>query len=141
MESRGSTIKSRGRLQEVVLAAAAMTAAGPACLALAGPREMAVNRASQEFFCPGEEVAVAQRPEVSPDVYDVEACGYRARYLCFADGWWRERGCRREATPPVWAPIRAPQTVSSTPEPVLEDKRRLCKDREDFDRHRDCVMR
>ncbi len=57
--------------------------------------EMARVRAAHELRCPTDEVGVAPRPDISDGTFDVEACGQRARYTCFARRA-RGLGCARE---------------------------------------------
>jgi hypothetical protein len=39
-------------------------------------------RASNEFHCPQEQVALTARPELTSNTFDVSACGSVARYTC-----------------------------------------------------------
>ena len=63
--------------------------------ACADREEMARVRAANELRCPGAQVGVAPRPDISDGTFDVDACGQRARYTCFANGA-KELGCARE---------------------------------------------
>ena len=46
------------------------------------PDSLARTRASHEFKCPEDQVALRPRSDLSDGTYDVEACGRRARYTC-----------------------------------------------------------
>jgi hypothetical protein len=100
-----------------VLAACSLSVAG--CVLSSTP--IAVQRASREFGCPVEKVGMIPRSDIASSVYDVAACGQRARYSCF----WLENGaylegnqllsdgCAREPDPPKWDPD--PAAVASLP--------------------------
>jgi hypothetical protein len=89
----------------LTLGAGTLGAAG----CLAGPQTVALQRASHEFACAGDKVAVVQRGDISDSVYDVAACGHRARYSCFWVG--------QDATASVQC-VREPDPSASDPDPV-----------------------
>ena len=87
---------------------------GVASCALA-PEDLAVRRASKELNCPSSEISVVERDDISRSLYDIGACGQRARYDCF----YMHRAntqCVREPDPPRWDPdptrIAPPTTPS-----------------------------
>ncbi|HEY7376919.1 MAG TPA: hypothetical protein VIF57_32470 [Polyangia bacterium] len=101
-------------LTSLTLAASAAGAAG----CMAGPQTVAVQRASNEFSCPADRIAVVQRGDISDSVYDVAACGRRARYSCFwidADSVAASARCVREPDPPRSDPD--PMALASLPRP------------------------
>ncbi len=66
------------------------------------PETVPVERAMTEFKCARRNISVIERADVGQDVFDVEACGGRARYQCtFARN---AMSCAREPDPPVWSP-------------------------------------
>lgn len=110
------------------------------CLGVAGCwsfGDMAVHRASNEFSCQPEKVQIIERADISAGLFDVEACGHRARYICFV-AEHAHRRCVREPDPPQWAPdpkdtARLPrhpgalEFYQSTP----AHARRICRDGRD----------
>jgi hypothetical protein len=109
-------------------------------------QELALQRASREFRCPGPQIATLPRPDISNDVVDVRACGHVARYSCFIEKYGTH--CVREPieaedveammSRPVDSPPAETQTVSpATPRP---DGRRICRDWSDFNANRNCVL-
>ena len=77
------------------------------------PSESAFTRAAKEFSCPYDQIAVLERKEISADLFDVEACGQRARYHC------QPTTCIREPDPARWDPdpvlCRSPDAVKGKP--------------------------
>jgi len=101
----------------LLLALGACTLGAAGCLP--GPPTVAIQRASKEFGCPDDKVAVAERGDISDSIYDVAACGRRARYSCF----WVDDGssvasvqCVREPDPPRSDPD--PMALASLPRPT-----------------------
>jgi hypothetical protein len=92
----------------LILTLAAGTIGAAGCMA--GPQTVAVQRASNEFRCPDQEIAVIQRSDISDSVYDVSACGRRARYSCF---WVDEDSIAASAQC-----VREPDPLPSDPDPV-----------------------
>src|SRR5579859_4877485 len=79
----------------------------------ARPQDVAIERASSEFGCPRERVHAIERRDIAENLFDVEACGSRARYACqsgdvdtFDDPAPDLAGprCFREPDPPAWDP-------------------------------------
>jgi hypothetical protein len=108
--------------------------------------EHAVQRASREFACPPERIGVIKRTDISEDLYDLDACGQRARYSCPKNGHTTQ--CIREPDPTQWDPD--PRMVASLPQPEFGtdpglcppgNTRRICRDRADFERNRNCIIR
>jgi hypothetical protein len=105
---------------------------------LATPESVAVNRASREFACPSEKIAVVQRADISESLYDVAACGQRARYSCIYTDFVQTATytsmsqCVREPDPPKWDPD--PTMIASLPGPAFatsetrNNLRRICGD-------------
>jgi hypothetical protein len=107
---------------------------------------MAIERASNEFACPVERVRIIERSDIETGLFDLEACGGRARYTCFVAK--HVRRCIREPDPPAWNPDpqdieRLPkasgaQFIRSTP----GEARRICRGPVDYDWGTDaCVPR
>ena len=124
------------------MATVCIAATGCVCLA-----DVAANRASREFACPPEQVGVLERSDISTSVYDLEACGHRARYSCLVSNSLPAT-CVREPDPPKWDPD--PKAIASLPRPPSSglvtrsskgEYRRICANREDFDMSLDCVLR
>jgi hypothetical protein len=79
-----------------------------------------VDRTAREFGCPPERINVIWRDDIAPHLFDVEACGNRARYTCvptYGSGttmglhghatmytYRADDVCVREPAPPVWNP-------------------------------------
>ena len=110
--------------------------------------DSAIQRASREFSCPEERIGLIERTDISNSLYDIEACGQRARYMCVMSKD-REVGttCMREPDPPKWDPD--PKDVANLPKPRgLSDPlrtspgeaRRICRDQDDFKSYRDCIL-
>ena len=75
-----------------------------------------ISRASNEFTCPRERVQVVDRQDIAEGLYDVGACGHRARYMCIEnDPTYGPGQCVHEPDPPRWDPD--PVTVASLPRP------------------------
>lgn len=73
-----------------------------------------IQRASNEFGCPQQRIEVIDRWDIAAGLYDVDACGSRARYMCFQTR--RSSGaCVHEPDPPRWDPD--PTLVASLPRP------------------------
>lgn len=125
----------------------------PAALALGPTEPVPVPRASREFNCPGETITVVERDDISPGLYDVGACGRRARYHCWdpdayyaADQFQASASpqCTREPDPERWDPDPT-MFASLPPRPGSKDDpgrdgnvRRICGD---GDAHHDCLYR
>jgi hypothetical protein len=77
-----------------------LAAASSACV---WPGDYALQRASREFSCPPERVNVLSRDDVSESLFDVEACGQRARYNCPLTQA-APLDCIREPDPIRWEP-------------------------------------
>jgi hypothetical protein len=126
-----------------VLLAACLGAGG--CLVT--PESVAIHRASREFSCPSEKVAVIQRGDISESLYDISACGQRARYSCIytdlvqPDTYMSMSQCVREPDPVRWDPD--PSVIASLPGPAFATSetrgniRRICGDYE----FGDCLYR
>lgn len=100
-----------GALVVVVVAAGAMMSGG-----CAFGLDAVVQRASNEFACPREQVEVIERNDIGQGTYDLDACGSRARYTCFAiDDNVPNVRCVREPDPPRWDPD--PALLASLPRP------------------------
>jgi hypothetical protein len=92
----------------------AFVVAGGAAMCGACVPDALVQRASNEFACPQQRIEVIDRRDIAAGLYDVDACGARARYMCFQTG--RSRGaCVHEPDPPRWDPD--PTLVASLPRP------------------------
>src|SRR5215471_14104576 len=92
-----------------------------------------IHRASNEFQCAPARINVVARRDLSYGLYDVEACGYRARYSCFGGYRYEPYRCMREADPPKWDPDPAlavnlpPGPLASTGEaPSVGTWRQIC---------------
>ena len=57
------------------------------------------RRAAREFGCPRERIGILDRSDVAYGLYDLAACGQRARYMCVGIS-----RCIREPDPPKWDP-------------------------------------
>ena len=66
--------------------------------------ETLADRASNEFICPRERVNLLARDDIAPGLYDVEACGQRARYSCVGGRRHVPRRCVHEPDPAKWDP-------------------------------------
>jgi hypothetical protein len=113
---------------------------------------LAVDRASHEFACPAEAVRLLERRDVAFGLFDVEACGSRARYMCFTAK--HTSRCIREPDPPQWRPdpkdgvalSELPQAVPFWPPPneklevrPWEKTKRICREKEDIPYGGPCV--
>jgi hypothetical protein len=58
-------------------------------------------RAARELQCPPDQMTLVARPDLTPNTYDVNACGRQARYTC-ARGYYSssEAICVREPMGP-----------------------------------------
>ena len=64
-----------------------------------------IRRASKEFECPSEKIVAIERDDISGTIYDVSACGARARYTCvYGSTHHPATTCIREPDPPRWDP-------------------------------------
>jgi hypothetical protein len=111
----------------------------------------AVRRAAREFSCSPEKVGVIRRTDISDDLYELDACGQRARYACFSSRSGESEfttRCIREPDPVSWDPD--PRMVASLPKPEKDteavrcppgESRRVCRDKDDLNHSRDCIMR
>ena len=120
-------------------------------LGLPAPRceargEHAIQRAPKEFACPPAKIGVIKRTDISEDLYDLDACGQRARYSCPTNKDTTQ--CIREPDPAEWDPD--PKMIASLPQPESGtdsgwcppgNTRRICRDRADFERSRNCIIR
>lgn len=61
--------------------------------------DRAIRRASREFSCPEEEIGLIERTDISDNLYDIEACGHRARYLCIISSRGGGYGVHARARP------------------------------------------
>jgi hypothetical protein len=118
--------------------------------ATAGDR--AIQRASREFSCPEEKIGLIERADISENLYDIEACGQRARFMCVlskrVDAPSRsDISCMREPDPPKWDPD--PKDVARLPQPHFINERlrsssgearRICRDQDELERYRDCIL-
>jgi hypothetical protein len=96
----------------------AFVVAGGAALCAGCVPDALVQRASNEFACPQQRIEVIDRRDIAAGLYDVDACGSRARYMCFQTGrGGRTMGgaCVHEPDPPRWDPD--PTLVASLPRP------------------------
>lgn len=62
-----------------------------------------VERASSELACAPENINVISRDDIAFGLFDVEACGRRARYNCVYP-YKSYPSCTREPDPAVWDP-------------------------------------
>ena len=108
--------------------------------------KQAIQRAAKEFACPPEKIGVIKRTDISEDLYDLDACGQRARYSCPTNKDTTQ--CIREPDPAQWDPD--PRMIASLPQPESGtdsgwcppgNTRRICRDRADFERSRNCIIR
>ena len=76
-----------------------------------------VTRVSNEFDCPPQRISIVDREDIAANLYDVNACGSRARYMCFVTD--DVAGCTREPDPPRWNPN--PALLESLPGPFRAD--------------------
>jgi len=76
--------------------------------------DVVVQRASRELGCPAANVFVIERNDIADQLYDVAACGQRARYTCIYGENVPTR-CIREPNPPKWDPD--PMVIASLPGP------------------------
>lgn len=110
--------------RSVVVAAAALLLGQLGC-AFPMPGDAAVQRASREFSCPPAKIGVIERSDIADSLFDLEACGHRARYSCFYNdpygrgyaviGETGRNQCIREPDPDAWSPD--PQAIASMPAP------------------------
>jgi hypothetical protein len=119
--------------------------------ALSPTEPVAVPRASRELNCPSQRITVVERDDISPGLYDVGACGRRARYHCFGlDAYYPAEPfqasvspqCTREPDPERWDPDPT-MFASLPPRPGSKDNpdgnvRRICGDGHAY---RDCLYR
>ena len=113
----------------------------------ATPGDRAIQRASREFSCPEEKIGLIERDDLSNNLYDIEACGHRARYTCVVSTTGVVTACVREPDPPKWDPD--PKDVARLPRPhgnydrlrfSSGEARRICRDQDDFERYHDCSL-
>jgi hypothetical protein len=112
----------------------------------------AIRRASREFACPEEKIVLIERADLSDDLFDIEACGHRARYMCVFAGKYQPNHCIREPDPPRWdpdpkdvetlanrqQPSSAPFHAPSSPSQVRHV--RVCHDRDESESFHDCIL-
>ncbi|HLK92425.1 MAG TPA: hypothetical protein VKZ18_21195 [Polyangia bacterium] len=103
--------------------------------------EAVFQRASNEFACPRQRIEVVDRGDIAEGLYDVDACGARARYMCIDnESTAVPVQCVREPDPARWDPD--PVQVASLPRPsgMPDDGRvaRLCP-RDDRRQADDCL--
>ena len=115
----------------VVVAIATANAAGCMLYSMStlggGP---ALRRAAREFSCPPDKVGVLKRPDIADGLFDVDACGQRARYMCTLGP--TDVQCISEPVPARWdqdpALCRNPDRLAPKPagcfEPSREDPSR-----------------
>jgi hypothetical protein len=98
-----------------------------ACLSACGcvrAEESVLHRAALDGHCPMQKISVLSRDDLADDLYDVEACGFRARYRCDADDVpligtpaalaGAVTACVRQPDPSVWDPDPATLAVPRT---------------------------
>jgi len=90
--------------------------------------DVVVQRASREFGCPAANVVAVERSDIADQLYDVAACGQRARYTCIY-GENVPIQCIREPNPPRWDPD--PVVIASLPgppgaAPSVPEVRQIC---------------
>lgn len=87
---------------------------GLASIACVSVSTEAVTRASREYSCPRERIAVVQRGDIASNVYDLNVCGAMVRYSCI---WGEDTPvqCTREPPPPKWD--IDPALVATIPRP------------------------
>jgi hypothetical protein len=108
---------------------AALVAAGAGCGVYYSPL---VRRASNEFGCSPAQINVIERGDIGYQLYDVDACGTRARYSCVSATRYEPGHCIREPDPPRWDPDPAlaaslPSWPQSNPPPSGAGQwRRIC---------------
>ena len=86
-----------------------------------------VERASNEFTCPRERITVIEREDIATGLYDLDACGSRARYMCVkTDDPVVVEQCVHEPDPSRWDPD--PALVASIPRPLgMSGDRRIAR--------------
>jgi hypothetical protein len=95
--------------QRIVLPSHLVVALG-LCLGMGGCFGMEsalVQRASAELVCPPEQISIVHHADIAYSVYDVGACGERARYSCLwidSDTVVGGAQCVREPDPRRWDP-------------------------------------
>ena len=108
--------------------------------------DRAIQRASREFTCPEERIGLIERADISNNLYDIEACGHRVRYMCVTP-YRSDISCLREPDPSKWDPD--PKEVAGLPKPQGTydrlrsspgEARLICHDRDDFERYHDCIL-
>jgi hypothetical protein len=92
---------SRARRSFVALVPVGVALISGACVEM---RNTLVIRASGELTCPSERLNLLERGDLGPGVYDVEACGRRARYTCIEQQKQSTMTCVHEPDPPAWDP-------------------------------------
>lgn len=71
------------------------------CVTFPGPL---IQRAANELECDATRVNVVQRGDIGYELYDVEACGHRARYSCVGAAGDEPYHCIHEPDPARWDP-------------------------------------
>ena len=109
------------------------------CLASSGCYSVqayrAAHRASREFACPVDAVRLLYRGDVASGLFDVEACGNRARYVCFTAK--RTGRCIREPDPSRWSPD--PKNGIAFSDLPRERPKRICREKENIPYGGPCV--
>jgi hypothetical protein len=122
-------MRCRDGVKAVTMSAAVLVAGGAGCVV---PSPL-IRRASKEFHCDAARINVVERRDISYGVYDIEACGDRARYSCVGGGGRYEvYRCVREPDPPRWDPD--PALAANLPSGALPSdpswpgghRRRIC---------------
>jgi hypothetical protein len=75
-------VRSIGEILSALASLLVVLLALLACATRMSPVDAARWRASHEFDCAPEWIAVRERADLSPITYDVDACGRKARYSC-----------------------------------------------------------
>jgi hypothetical protein len=110
------------------------------CLSACGcvrAEESVLHRAALDAHCPIQKINVLSREDIGEDLYDVEACGFRARYQCDADDEplvgtpaalaGAVTACARQPDPAVWDPDPATLPVPHK-DPEAQRVVRMCGD-------------
>lgn len=96
-----------------------------------------IQRASAELGCEPTMINMIERGDIGYAVFDVEACGHRARYTCVG-GRHEPYHCIHEPDPRIWDPDPAVAATlpdspgaSGAPTPFRGQWRRICGPEED----------
>ena len=91
-----------------------------------------IRRASHEFECDPIRINAIERADIGYEVYDIEACGQRARYTCTGGHRHEPYHCVHEPDPRRWDPdpalaaIIPSSAATSAPPAGVGQRRRVC---------------